>query len=300
MDNNNKEPKKILRMVSKNENSLNLLEDISKKSDQSKTTMSYKAPQMDQIKRKSLYEDTRVIKPIKTNLLNFESEIKEGIKGIDIVFCIDTTGSMAPYLESIKNMIRSIISEGKDFIKKLKLDVGEIFKIGFVAYRDHGDEKIKDSYLTKKLDFTNNDDQINFFLDSLQTKGGLDIAEAVLDSLKETLSLKWRKDSQKFLIHFLDAPPHGSEYSTKSRFQEGCPCKILEEDIFYAFRDLELNYFIVMLDTSIELMLNKFHTFYQIEVFSNKLCNESNIVPYNIYDILEVGYDESEISTQSI
>ncbi len=55
---------------------------------------------------------------------------------IDIVFVLDTTGSMGSLIESSKQAVRNIISS----VGKMNLgDDPNRVKFGFVAYRDHGD-----------------------------------------------------------------------------------------------------------------------------------------------------------------
>jgi hypothetical protein len=45
----------------------------------------------------------------------------------------------------------------------------------------------------------------------MSASGGGDIAEDVADALEKAASLQWASDF-RLLIHFLDAPPHGSAY----------------------------------------------------------------------------------------
>lgn len=217
----------------------------------------------------------------KEKTIDFENEIQniKNLQAIDIAFLIDTTGSMIPFMKSIKELIRKIIRDGENFIKENE-KTKEVFKIAIIAYRDHDDEIEEDSYLTKKLDFSDGS-SARLFLNLLTAKGGFDKAEAVLDGLNEVINLEWRKDSQKFLIHFLDGPAHGEDYSNDTKFQTGCPCKIEEEDIFYPLRDLNLKYSIIKLNDDIDNMLKRYSEFIELEVVK-----------------LEISYDKNEKNTQ--
>jgi len=205
----------------------------------------------------------------KEKTLDFDKEVQniKNLQGLDLVFCIDTTGSMMPFIKSIKELMRKIIRDAENFVKQYEKSKS-IFKIAIVAYRDHEDEKEKDSYLTKTLDFTDGK-SARKFLSSMIAKGGFDKSEAVLDGLNEVVNLKWREDSYKFLIHFLDGPPHGLEYvynKSDTKYEDGCPCKIAEEDIFYPMRDLNLKYSIIKLNDDIDIMIKKFSEYFEIEV----------------------------------
>jgi len=243
-----------------------------------------------QIKKKFKASDKQEVEPNydsdedKEKTLDFDKEIQniKNLQGVDLVFCIDTTGSMKPFMKSIKELMRKIIRDGENFIKQFEKSK-DLFKIGIVAYRDHDDEKQKDSYLTKKLDFTDGN-SARLFLNSLVAKGGFDKAEAVIDGLSDVINLNWRKDSHKFLIHFIDGPPHGNDYAIdqkNQRFPDGCPCKKDEEDIFYPMRDLNLKYSIIKLNDDVDLMLKRFAEFFDIEVVK-----------------LEISYDQNEKNTQ--
>jgi hypothetical protein len=218
----------------------------------------------------------------KEKTLDFDKEISniKDLKGVDLVFCIDTTGSMTPFMKSIKELMRKIMRDGENFVKQFE-KTKDLFKIAIVAYRDHDDEKEKDSYLVKKLDFT--DGKIaRSFLNNLTAQGGFDKAEAVLDGLKAVNECKWRADSHKFLIHFLDGPPHGKEYGSDSRYPDGCPCKTDFDDVFYPLREsANLKYSIIKLNDDIDVMVNKFIEMMDVEVVK-----------------LDLEYDKNEKKTQ--
>ena len=217
----------------------------------------------------------------KEKTLDFDKEIQNNkdLQGLDLAFCVDTTGSMMPFMKSIKELMRKIIRDGENYVKQFDKSK-DLFKVAVVAYRDHDDEKQKNSYLTSKVDFCDGN-SARSFLKTLEAKGGFDKAEAVLDGLKEVIELKWRKDSQKFLIHFLDGPPHGNEYGPDQRFGSECPCKIAEDDIFYPMRDLNLKYSIIKLNDDIDLMLKRYSEYFMIEVVK-----------------LDISYDQNEKNTQ--
>ncbi|CAI4215899.1 unnamed protein product [Parascedosporium putredinis] len=80
----------------------------------------------------------------------------------DLLFLIDTTFSMDPYLEAAKNQVTSIVGDlSAAFFYKATL------RVGVVSYKDHGDNPHIQS-----LDFTSKTDEVFAFLSSLYTRGG--------------------------------------------------------------------------------------------------------------------------------
>src|SRR6478735_951437 len=80
------------------------------------------------------------LKPWKTEQITGQPTIEAPAKGhaVDIVFALDTTGSMDSLLDGARRTIWSIANQVKDIDKTANL------RIGLVAYRDLGDE-----YVTK-------------------------------------------------------------------------------------------------------------------------------------------------------
>jgi Mg-chelatase subunit ChlD len=119
---------------------------------------------------------------------------------VEVVFVIDTTGSMGGLLESAKQKIWSIANE----IAKGK--PAPDIKMGLVAYRDKSD-----SYVTKSFDLTNNLDAIYKELLALKAGGGGDGPEHVLKGLQDAIEgMSWSADRRTFKVVYLvgDAPAH--------------------------------------------------------------------------------------------
>src|SRR5215813_14405569 len=91
---------------------------------------------------------------------------------IEVVFCLDTTGSMSGLIEGAKAKIWSIcnqIANGKPTPD---------LKVGLVAYRDKGDV-----YITKVTDLTTDLDAIHGELKKFTADGGGDTPEHVNQAL---------------------------------------------------------------------------------------------------------------------
>lgn len=214
--------------------------------------------------------------------MDFDKEIKgTNIQGVNIVFLIDTTGSMSHFMQSIKELIRKIIRDCENYCLQFQKNKN-LIKVAIVAYRDHGDENQKDGYITKKFDFTDTQ-KARENLKGLVAKGGSDKAEAVLDGLADVASLKWEPKSKKFLFHFLDGAPHGTEFGNGGdEHPNGCPCGKSMDDVFPDIRELiDFKYIIIKLNKDIDKMIDEFTNQVSVEVVK-----------------LEIPYEENEKKTQ--
>lgn len=122
---------------------------------------------------------------------------------VDIMFMIDTTGSMSDELEYLKVELMDVI----DRVKKenaIQLDI----RMSGNYYRDHGDQ-----YLVRSFDFTDNIQQVINQMSEQSADGGGDYEEAVVEALNDAIyKHKWRESARaKLLFLVLDAPPHHTQ-----------------------------------------------------------------------------------------
>jgi Mg-chelatase subunit ChlD len=119
---------------------------------------------------------------------------------IDVVFVLDTTGSMGGLIEGAKAKIWSIANQIVSAKPTPRL------RIGLVGYRDRGDE-----YVTKRFDLSDDIDTIYGHLQGFQAGGGGDTPESVNQALHEAVhEMSWTPGRDALKIVFLvgDAPPH--------------------------------------------------------------------------------------------
>ncbi|CAK8723741.1 VWFA domain-containing protein [Candidatus Electrothrix laxa] len=130
---------------------------------------------------------------------NGESEGGNGSVAIDIVFVMDTTNSMKPYLENV-------LAATEEFAKA---HTDDALRFGFIGYQDDGSQF---AYTTKE--FTTQTVPADKFVRTLaQVKAreypakGDDIPEAVFEGVDAALdSGQWRKDAIKIVFLVGDAP----------------------------------------------------------------------------------------------
>lgn len=132
---------------------------------------------------------------------------------VEVVFCLDTTGSMGGLIDAAKQKIWTICNQIAQGSPTPKL------KIGLVAYRDRGD-----AYVTKVFDLTDDLDSIHGHLMGLRAQGGGDFPESVNQALHESVTkIKWTAGKKTLKIIFLvgDAPPH-MDYPDDVKYPETC------------------------------------------------------------------------------
>jgi Mg-chelatase subunit ChlD len=119
---------------------------------------------------------------------------------IDVVFVLDTTGSMSGLIQTAKEKIWSIATTMASAQQTPEI------RIGLVAYRDRGD-----AYVTKTIDLSADLDSVYAKLMDLQADGGGDGPESVNQALNDAVhKMSWSQKDQAYQVIFLvgDAPPH--------------------------------------------------------------------------------------------
>jgi len=119
---------------------------------------------------------------------------------IDVVFVLDTTGSMGGLIQTAKEKIWSIATTMASAQQTPEI------RIGLVAYRDRGD-----SYVTKIVDLSDDLDSVYAALMDFEADGGGDTPESVNKALYDAVhNMSWSQEDQAYQVIFLvgDAPPH--------------------------------------------------------------------------------------------
>ncbi len=199
----------------------------------------------------------------------FDNELENisDLKCVDIVFLVDCTKSMQPIFIGIKKFIRKLISDARKCLTQYLLDEPEPIRFGLVKYRDHPPQN--KSFLVEVENLTSDFKGFKSKVMNMTAEGGGDEAEAVLDGLEAALSkINWRDNSNKFIYHLLDAPPHGKMFNENvdDGFPDECPCKIDYEELLSEMRGLDLKYNVVKLSKKIEKMITVFNDIYSLEV----------------------------------
>lgn len=129
-----------------------------------------------------------------------KAEIK--VRQADIVFCIDSTGSMQPCFDGVKNHLAT-------FIDGLHSAGNVDFRLKLIAYRDKHDPTCGVRW--EYLDFTNSVTDFKNKLNGLSAVGGGEsIEESTLDAIYEAVKKStWREqNTHKVVVLFTDAGSH--------------------------------------------------------------------------------------------
>jgi hypothetical protein len=134
---------------------------------------------------------------------------------VDVVFAIDTTGSMKDDMETLRTVwVPELIEELQKF--------GDV-RLGLLLYRDYGDSYNYKNLPVKYFSFTSDVAQFTKNLGTVKIKGkeGGDVPEAVYEALYASIEFyAWRTDAQKKIILIGDAEPHPTPRGTKKISQE--------------------------------------------------------------------------------
>ena len=117
---------------------------------------------------------------------------------LDVVFLIDSTGSMADEIHRIKANLESIARQVSN------LPANPDLRFGMVSYRDRGDE-----YVTRLYPFDGNVRRFSEAIQNLEANGGDDYPESLNQALHEAVNdMSWREDAIRLIFLIADAPPH--------------------------------------------------------------------------------------------
>jgi hypothetical protein len=132
---------------------------------------------------------------------------------VDILFVLDTTGSMGEEIERLRATIEIINTN----IAALK--PAPSIRFGMVLYRDRGDD-----YVTKKVPFTANLAAFQRVLDGVEAGGGDDTPEDLVSALDDAVrGMAWREGGLKLGFVITDAPAHldyGASYGYASALRD--------------------------------------------------------------------------------
>lgn len=125
---------------------------------------------------------------------------------LDIVFVMDTTGSMGEEIERLKRTIELI------HLNLTSMPLRTRVRFGMVLYKDRRDE-----YLTRVIPLTDSLERFREQLADVEASGGGDHPEDLQAALEKTMKrIEWSANGVRMAFIITDAPPHldyGQEYT---------------------------------------------------------------------------------------
>ncbi|MGO9264477.1 MAG: FHA domain-containing protein [Candidatus Binataceae bacterium] len=119
---------------------------------------------------------------------------------VDIVFVLDVTESMQPYIDAVK---QNIIAFANDLAAN-----NRDFRLGLVTFEDYVVSQYPDCNCEYRNTLTPDVQKFIGWVGALHAGGGGDIPEDQLDGLAYAATLPFRPDAQGIVILVTDAPPH--------------------------------------------------------------------------------------------
>jgi len=153
------------------------------------------------VKASKAGSDTKEFDPY-TSVYELSLPDQATAKSLDLMFVMDTTGSMSDELEYLK-------AELEDIIRQVdRNNAGMNIRLSINVYRDVGDE-----YVVRPTPFTDNISEQISFLRRQSADGGGDWEESVEKALADALEQHDWNDSAtaKLMFLVLDAPPHNTD-----------------------------------------------------------------------------------------
>jgi Mg-chelatase subunit ChlD len=130
--------------------------------------------------------------------LDLPTYADDRVVALDVVFVIDTTGSMSDEIARIKQTLLSLTERVRGLQQRVDL------RYGAVLYRDVGDE-----YLTRHTPLTADVQAFDALLQGIHAGGGGDGPESLNQGLSVAVgAMDWRPGAARMAFLVADAPPH--------------------------------------------------------------------------------------------
>jgi hypothetical protein len=140
-----------------------------------------------------VYEDGK-----RAKILDFRGQ-GQG-RPVDIVFVLDVTESMQPYIDAVK---QNVISFAEDLARN-----NRDYRLGLVTFEDYVVSAAADCNCPYRKKMTSNVQEFTQWVGSLHAGGGGDIPEDQLDALAYASTFPFRPEAQGIVILISDAPDH--------------------------------------------------------------------------------------------
>ena len=151
---------------------------------------------------------------------------------VDIVFCVDATGSMRPVLDEVKNGILHFHSDLANAMSAKGKTIDGL-RVRVVAFRDYYADKADAMLVTDFFELPRQAEELSRCIASINPKGGGDDPEDSLEALAYAIRSDWKTDKtmkgRQVIVLWTDAPPHEMGYAKESPYYpSGMPATLSE------------------------------------------------------------------------
>ncbi|MGM9439420.1 vWA domain-containing protein [Streptomyces murinus] len=146
---------------------------------------------------------------------------------VDIVLCIDATGSMNPVLGSVKESAFTFQQRLEAVMQNKGKAISQL-RVRTIAFRDFGDNEDDAIEQTGFLTLPDQAEEFRGFLAGIQAGGGGDRPESGLEALALAVGSPWETGLDRrrhVIVMFTDAPAHplGGPHSALQRYPTAVP-----------------------------------------------------------------------------
>ena len=122
---------------------------------------------------------------------------KRGLSySVDVVFCIDATESMDPFLDVVKENALNFYQDFMDVMKQKKKKVTQL-RVRVVAFRDYMADGREAMLVTDFFELPEQSEELELCIRSIEAKGGGDAPEDGLEALAYAIKSDWNMDSDR-------------------------------------------------------------------------------------------------------
>ncbi len=150
---------------------------------------------------------------------------------VDMVFCIDCTGSMGNIIEIVKKNALNFYQDVTDVMDKKRKKISQL-RVRVVAFRDYAYDKENAMMVTEFFKLPQEAEEFEKCVRSLRASGGGDDPEDGLEALAYAIKSKWDTEGKKkrqVIVVWTDAPTHPLGYGKDSGYYPNGMAKDLKE-----------------------------------------------------------------------
>ncbi|GHE09253.1 vWA domain-containing protein [Streptomyces alanosinicus] len=145
---------------------------------------------------------------------------------VDIVLCIDATGSMFPVLDNVKSSALQFHDRLNDVMAKKGKAISQL-RLKVIAFRDFGDDYSNAIQQTGFLHLPEQARSFEEFVRGIDATGGGDIPESGLEALALAVNSPWEQGLDRrrhVIVMFTDAPAHAlGKHASAQSYPAGIP-----------------------------------------------------------------------------
>lgn len=140
---------------------------------------------------------------------------------VDIVMCIDATGSMSPIIGKVKENALRFYDDLETMMRQKSKHIDKL-RVKMIAYRDYYVDGDKSMEMSGFFTLPDDKDAFKKFVDNIEADGGGDEPENGLEALALAIHSEWSKEGDKrrqIILLWTDASSHALDYKHDSKPQ---------------------------------------------------------------------------------